>query len=388
VRARGYESQCDLGPIRPPSEALSLLIRVTRNCPWNNCLFCPVYKGTKFARRTEEEVLAEIDLLADAASCLRERLGIDRSQTSISGRECLRIVHDHTCTYEERRIALWLHRGGNNVFLQDADSLIMPAPRVAGILKHLRSRFPEINRVTTYARSRTLFAKTDAQLADLKEAGLTRIHVGLESGSDEVLAFVKKGCRAEHHVVGIKKAAEAGFDICCYVMPGLGGKEFSEVHARDTARVLREINPTHVRLRSMFLNDGIPLYEKVRSGEMTLLEEHEQVSEIRDLVRDLKGVNGRVASDHDHNLLMDVEGHLTDDAEFLEHKLSRFLDLPRDTRDSFIVARRAGHLRSFDAFLSDPEHGTRFMPLVEELRDLGGGSLLAGMSKRFVLRLF
>jgi radical SAM superfamily enzyme YgiQ (UPF0313 family) len=256
------------------------------------------------------------------------------------------------------------------------------------ILKHLRSRFPIIDRVTTYARSRTLFAKTEEQLAALREAGLTRIHVGLESGSDEVLAFVKKGCRAEHHIVGIEKAAEAGFEICCYVMPGLGGKELSEVHARETAKVLQEIGPTHVRLRSMFLTHGIPLYEKVKSGEMTLLEEDEQVSEIRDLVRGLKGVNGRVVSDHDHNLLMDVEGHLTDDAEFLEHKLSRFLDLPRDTRHSFIVARRAGHLRSLDAFLDLPDHRTRFMPLVEELRDIGGGSLLAGMSKRFAPRLF
>jgi hypothetical protein len=203
-----------------------------------------------------------------------------------------------------------------------------------------------------------------------------------------VLAMVSKGCRAVHQVQGITRAREAGFEVCCYVMPGLGGRELTEAHARETARVLREIDPAHVRLRTTFLTEGIPLYERVVRGDMSLLEEDEVVEEIRSLVRGLRGVNGRVVSDHDHNLLMDIEGHLTTDADLLEGKLTRFLQLPRETRDSFIAARRAGHLRSLDAFLADPGHRTRFLPLALELRDLGGGSLLTGMLQRFSPRLF
>jgi hypothetical protein len=347
-----------------------------------------VYKGARFERRPEEEVMAEIDLLADAAESVRRRLGIDRSRQDISGEACLQVVHDDSATYEERRVALWMHRGERNAFLQDADSLILPARRIVAILEHFRRRFPEIERVTTYARSRTLFAKTESQLAALRAAGLTRIHAGLESGSDEVLALVSKGCRAVHHIQGITRARDAGFEVCCYVMPGLGGRALSEAHARDTAAVIRAIDPTHVRLRTTFLTEGIPLYEKVAGGEMSLLEEDEVVEEIRTLVRGLRGVNGRLVSDHDHNLLMDIEGHLTDDADALEEKLTRFLELPRDTRDSFVVARRAGHLRSLDAFLADPEERTRVLPLVRELRDLGGGSLITGMLQRFSPRLF
>ncbi len=388
MRPRAHPSRCEQGPIRPPSEAASLLIRITRNCPWNNCLFCPVYKETRFARRGEEEVMDEIDRLAEAAGNVRRRLGIDASVTAISAQDCMAIVRDNRATYEERRIALWMHRGERNAFLQDADSLILPHHRIARSLRHLRDRFPEIDRVTTYARSRTLVAKTEAQLTALKEAGLSRIHAGLESGSDEVLSLVQKGCRAEHHITGISRAKGAGLEVCCYVMPGLGGRALSAVHAEETARVLRAIDPTHVRLRTMFLTEGIPLYKKVESKEMTLMEEDEVIEEIRALTRGLVGVNGEVVSDHDHNLLTDIEGHLTEDAAAIDAKLTRFIALPKDTRDSFVAARRSGHLRSLESFLADPAHATRYLSLVSELRDLGEGSLLAGMSKRFSPRLF
>ena len=388
MSARVNYSRCDVGPIRPPSEAFSLLIRVTCNCPWNRCLFCPVYKGTRFEKRSEEEVMAEIDLLADAAREVRERAGVDSNASKISNGAFMAIAHDHSSSYDVRRVALWMHRGGRHVFLQDGDTLVIPFHRVARILRHLLTRFPEVDRVTTYARSRTLFVKTPEQLAELRSAGLTRIHVGLESGSDEVLNLVQKGCKAEHHLVGIGKVVEAGFDVCCYVMPGLGGKSLSDRHADETARVLREFNPDHVRLRTMFLTEGIPLFEKVKSGDMTLLEEDEVILEIQRLLRGLKGAKSQVVSDHDHNLLMDINGHVTDDSGALDAALNRFLDLPPEVRDSFIVARRSGFLRSLSLFLKDPYHATQYLPVVRELKRAGQGSLLHGMLSRFSPRLF
>ncbi len=379
-------STCELGPIRPPSEATSLLLRVTRNCTWNKCAFCPVYKGTKFAKRSEEDVIEDIDILADAAERVQQRAALGGELGQISARACLDVVHDPTTSEDEKRVALWLHRGGEHVFLQDADSLAIPPHRVVRILEHLYKRFPAVNRVTTYARSRTLKARSEEQLAALREAGLTRIHVGVESGAAEVLELVQKGCKPEHHITGCRRAVEAGFEVCCYVMPGLGGKRFTEVHARETAAVLKAIDPHHVRLRTLWIAPGAPLEELRDRGEFELLEEQDVITEIQTILRGLVGASGRVVSDHDLNLLMEIEGHLTDDADALDATCQRFLDLPPATRDAFIVGRRSGYFRTLDAFLGDPTAAATFAQAAEELRGYGDGSLVKGMTKMLAHR--
>jgi hypothetical protein len=290
-------------------------------------------------------------------------------------------VNDPASTDEERRVALWLNRGGRNVFLQDADSLVRPPRRIVPILERLRERFPLVERVTTYARSRTLATRTPRQLAELRAAGLTRIHVGVESGCDRVLAMVSKGCTARHHVEGCRRAIEAGFEVCCYVMPGLGGRALTGPHARETAKVLREIDPHHVRLRTLWIDPGSPLEELRAKGEFELLEEHEIVAEIRSMLRDLRGASGTLVSDHDRNLLADLEGHLTGDADAMDAACGRLLDLDPDVRDAYIVARRSGYFRALSVFLADEEAVVTFAPVARRLRELGGGSLLAGMER-------
>jgi biotin synthase-like enzyme len=370
---------CELGPIRPPSEAASLLIRVTRNCPWNKCAFCPVYKRTKFSKRDEQDLIAEIDLLAEAAERVRQRATEATDGEAITGRQVLAIINDPSASDEERRVALWLSRGGRHVFLQDADSLIMPPRRVVPILEHLRHRFPSVDRVTTYARSRTLATRKPDQLVALREAGLTRIHVGVESGSDAVLELVAKGCRSEHHLVGCRRVVEAGLELCCYIMPGLGGRALSDEHARETARVLAEIDPHHVRLRTLWLDPGSPLLAEQRAGRFEMLEEDEIVAEIRLLLNGLRGASGHVISDHDRNLLMELEGHLTDDADRLDSICGRFLDSPGEVRDAFVVARRSGHFRALDSFLADSHAIATFAALAAEIRRRGDGSLVRGL---------
>ncbi|MCP4606780.1 MAG: radical SAM protein [Proteobacteria bacterium] len=380
MTAAEKRTECELGPIRPPSEATSLLIRVTRNCPWNKCSFCPVYKAAKFSKRSEEEVIEDIDLLAEAAESVRSRAAQLGEIGQVSAQSCLAIMHDPSTTEDEKRAALWLHRGGEHVFLQDADSLAIPPHRVVRILKHLYKRFPSVNRVTTYARSRTLAVRSKEQLTALRNAGLTRIHVGLESGAQEVLKLVKKGCRPEHHIKGCRPAVEAGFEVCCYVMPGLGGRRYTEAHARETASVLREIDPQHVRLRTLWIAPGSPLEELYKSGEFELLEENEVVSEIRSMLKGLRGASGRVVSDHDLNLLMEIEGYLTDDADALDATCQQFLDLPQKTQDAFIVARRGGLTNSLNRFLNDPSLEANCAPQASKLREIGQGSLIKGIA--------
>jgi biotin synthase-like enzyme len=379
------QREVELGPIRPPSEAASLLLRVTRNCPWNDCAFCAVYKGERFERREADDILADIDLLAEAAERVRERAGAE-PKGAVDPAAALAVVRDPASTEDERRIALWLARGGENVFLQDADSLVLPAERLVPVLERLRERFPSVSRVTTYARSRTLCARPPEHLARLRAAGLTRIHVGVESGSDAVLAMIRKGCRAEHHVKGCARAIAAGFEVCCYVMPGLGGRALTAVHAAETAAVLRAIDPHHVRLRTLWIDPGSPLAGMRRDGLFEMLEEHETVAEIRDLLRGLRGARGSVISDHDRNLLADVEGRLTLDADALDAVTTRFLALEPKIRDAFVVARRAGYFLSVDAFLASPRAVDEFAPLAEQLTALGDGSLVRGMERGFRYR--
>jgi radical SAM superfamily enzyme YgiQ (UPF0313 family) len=377
--------EVELGPIRPPSEATSLLLRVTRNCPWNDCAFCAVYKGEKFGRREVDEILADVDALAEAAGRVRSRIGAGAGAVIVPA-AALAIARDPAATEDERRVALWLARGGEHVFLQDADSLVLPADRIVPVLERLKERFPSVSRVTTYARSRTLAARSPEHLARLRAAGLTRIHVGVESGSDEVLELIRKGCRAQHHAEGCRRAIAAGFEVCCYVMPGLGGRALSAVHASETARVLCEIDPHHVRLRTLWIDPGSPLAEMRRDGRFEMLEEHEVVAEIRDLLRGLRGASGAVISDHDRNLLADVEGRLTADADALEAVTARFLELPPEIRDAFVVARRAGYFLSVDAFLATPGAAAEFAPLAAQLTSLGDGSLVRGMERGFRFR--
>ena len=372
------KKEVELGPIRPPSEAASLLLRVTRNCPWNDCAFCAVYKGEKFGRRPVEEILADIDLLAEAAARVREQAGA-KPGSAIDPAAALAIVRSPGATEDERRMALWLARGGEHVFLQDADSLVLPAERIVPVLEHLKERFPSVSRVTTYARSRTLCARSPSHLAALKSAGLTRIHVGVESGSAAVLELIRKGCRAEHHVTGCKRAIDAGFEVCCYVMPGLGGRALSAAHATETAAVLRAIDPQHVRLRTLWIDHGAPLAEMRRDGLFEMLEEHEVVAEIRDLLRGLCGASGAVISDHERNLLPELEGRLTEDADALDAAATRFLELALRVRDALVVARRSGYFLELGAFLAAPGAVREFAPIAERLKMLGGGSLLRGM---------
>ncbi len=367
----------ELGPIRPPSEAMSLLIRVSRNCPWNKCAFCPVYKGEKFERRDEDDVLAEIDVMGEAAARIAKRFD---GKSKISAQECLEVLRDPYTDETEKRVALWLSRGGEHVFLQDADSLIVPPKRVEGILKRLKGAFPTVNRVTTYARSRTLAAKTVDQLKALHSAGLTRIHVGVESGAKEVLDLVSKGCEPHHHIDGCTRAIEAGFEVCCYVMPGLGGKAHTAVHGAETGRVLREIDPHHVRLRSLYVMPGSPLFEMLRSDAFELVEDEQAIVEIQTILKRLVGARSHVVSDHDFNLMMEIKGHVTDDADALQDIISEFLDLSADIRDAFVVARRSGHFRTIRHFLLDTESIKNFKEAALRLKAIGDGSLAKGMS--------
>jgi hypothetical protein len=334
------------GPIRPPSESKSLLLRLTRNCPWNKCLFCPVYKETAFSRRFVAEIKREIDEIGKIIEDIQrisKKLGFGGK---ITGTVISHIdpSRDHALIY--RQIAHWLYFGEGSVFLQDANSLIMRPEDLAEILHYLRETIPGIRRITSYARSRTLARRTSEQLVMLREAGLDRIHIGMESGYDPVLSFMQKGSMAAEHVKAGCLVKEASISLSEYVMPGLGGKLWWREHALATADVLNQINADFIRLRSLRVPKSAPLSEKIETGEMELLDDDGVVREIRLFLEHLDGITSTVASDHIMNLLEEISGTLPDDKEKMLSVADRYLALPEKERLIYKVGRWGGAYRS------------------------------------------
>jgi hypothetical protein len=362
------------GPIRPPSEAASLLLRFSRNCPWNNCTFCPVYKGKEFSRRSLSEIKHDIDAVAEIIQYLRSF-----SRGLGGGGEMTRqvlgtILSDSRLNNCCRQVAIWLYAGQGSVFIQDANSLILPAPMLAEAIRYLKERVPGIRRITSYARSSTLAQKSVSELREIRQAGLDRIHIGMESGSDRVLKFVKKGVTAKKQIEAGIKVIEAGMELSEYFMPGLGGKELSEDHARESARVLNAINPHFIRLRSLRIPSRAPLFHEKQAGQFVPASDDETVMEIRLFISSLEGISSRLTSDHIMNLLEEVTGKLPEDKEAMIAVIDDYMALPPEEKLLFRLGRRGGALRSLDE-LQDPVMRQRLQLAMKELASETDGDL-------------
>lgn len=329
------------GPIRPPSEADSLFVRVTRNCPWNKCLFCHVYKGKKFSRRTIEEIKDDILAMEKGASRV-ESYALKLDSSGRINREVLEYIYHREP--DLLQIAFWLYRGGKNVFLQDGDNLVMPADQLAEVLYFIKEQFPTVERITTYTRARTAGRRSIAELKMLKEAGLTRVHVGLETGCNPLLDYMRKGITAEEHIEAGIKIKEAGLSLSEYVILGLGGRKMWKKHALETAKVLSKIDPNFIRLRTLAIREDVPLLEKVQAGEFHPSNDDEIVMEEKLLLENLSGT-GYLVSDHILNLLEDVEGNLVQDIPNMLGVIDSYLRLPAEERANFCLGRRLGIYR-------------------------------------------
>ncbi|NVL92742.1 MAG: radical SAM protein [Desulfobacterales bacterium] len=360
------------GPIRPPNEARSLLLRITRNCPWNQCLFCPVYKGQKFSLRTAEEVKTDIQTAKDIADDIKALSWKMGDSGLITNRVMAYILRDHNYSYSYKGVALWLYSGTGECFLQDADNFIMRTEDLVEVLRFLRVKFPDLRRVTTYSRSRTVSRKSLAEMKEIREAGLDRVHIGLESGYDPVLKFIKKGVTAARHIDAGRKVIDAGMSLSEYVMPGLGGEAMWKEHAVETARVLNRINPHYIRLRSLRVPTRAPLYQKLVSGEFRMLTDDQVVEEIRLFIESLNdGITSTITSDHIMNLLEEIKGKLPEEKENMLAVIRTYQDLPESDRMIYRIGRRGGVYSSTDDLHRDETTYHKIKELASELSAKG-----------------
>ena len=247
--------------IRPPSEANSILLQVTVGCSRNRCTFCGTYRGERF-RIKPEEIVRE-DIAFAAQHCRRQR----------------------------------------RLFLCDGDALVIPQRRLTSILADVRAQLPWVTRVGSYANARSIGLKSDAELRELRELGLGILYMGLESGDDATLKAVRKGADAATQVAMGRKATAAGMKLSVTVILGIAGRARSAAHARETARVLSEIDPDYVGALSLMLIPGTPLYEDWRTGAFELLDPAEMLAELRTLIAETRLSRGLFHANHASNYL-------------------------------------------------------------------------------------
>jgi hypothetical protein len=295
----------EMGPMGPIGEGESLILRVNRNCPWNRCFFCPVYKGRTFSARSVADIKADIEAVRRACESLeRNSFAMDLSGR-VSREVVQRAIRSNPSVYGTypagvtesqwkairtlSNVANWMIHGSRRVFLQDADAVLMKTPDLLDVLRYLRESFPSVRMVSSYARSLTCHRRTPGELRELHDAGLSWCYVGIESGCDDVLSFMKKGVSKKQHISGGRKLMDAGILMAAFVMPGLAGagRERAEKHIRETVEVLNEIRPTEVRVRSLAVQEDSPLYGKWKEGEFRPLSDAQMAGELRRLIEGL-----------------------------------------------------------------------------------------------------
>jgi radical SAM superfamily enzyme YgiQ (UPF0313 family) len=247
--------------IRPPSEANSILLQVTVGCSRNKCTFCGTYKGERF--RIKPDTVIMEDIAFAASHCQRQR----------------------------------------RVFLCDGDALIIPQKRLLKILKEIKARLPWVTRVGLYANAKALNMKTIDELEELRDHGVGIAYMGLETGDDITLKNINKGAGAAHMIEMGRKAKQAGFKLSITVLLGIAGRERSQIHARETGRVLSAIDPNYVGALSLMLIPGTPLFDDYESGAFQLIEPREMLSELRTMIANTNLTSGLFHANHASNYL-------------------------------------------------------------------------------------
>ncbi len=284
------------GPIyRPPSEANSLLIQVTVGCPHNKCTFCMVYKnGPKYKVRPVDEVIDDL------------------KAASLEYKNLVRTI-----------------------FFPAGNTIAAPTHDLEKIFNTTRELFPKIKRMTVYGSSKYILKKGESDLKRLADSGLSRIHIGLESGDESTLADIKKGCTRDEQIKAGLMLKKAKIENSSYVMLGIAGRERSEQHALATTLTLNEINPEYIRLRTFVPKVNTPILRQVQKGNFCMLGPHGVLQEAKTILRNLR-VSSKLESDHYTNYI-NLNGKLPEDKGKMLQDLDNALKLDESYFRPFFI---------------------------------------------------
>jgi len=270
---------------RPPSEGRSLIIQVTLGCSWNKCAFCEMYTSKQFKARKEEDIFKDISAFKPYATSIRK------------------------------------------VFLADGDAVVLSTNKLLRILTELKNTFPNLNRVSAYASPRNLNDKTESELKELKDAGLNLLYVGIESGDNYVLKAVNKGESFDTIVSGLNKSKQAGLNSSVMIINGLGGKQFTEQHAINSAKILNETQPRYASTLVLTAYKGLNLLKSKYLGNFEELDQIEQLKEMQIFIENTKLSETIFRSDHASNHLV-LKGVLGKNKESFLQKIEAAIQNP------------------------------------------------------------
>jgi radical SAM superfamily enzyme YgiQ (UPF0313 family) len=296
---------------------------------------CPAYKGTTFSKRKVEEIKKDIDEMAE----------------------------DHGRYLEKV----------SSAFLQDADTLIVPTAELVEIIEYLKTKFPNVTRITTYARAKSMKKKSVESYKALKQAGLTRIHTGMESGSARVLKMIRKGSTPEDILTGGLRVMESGISLSEYIMPGIGGRSLSREHALETAGLLNTIKPDYIRVRTFAMHPKSPMRKMVEEGTFSLMSDEEIVAEIRLLLSSLDEMHSYFrCGDFSLNLLMGVDGYLDSRKRKMLEEIDAYLSLSKRQKQAYSLLHRSGHyFQNIDDLVRDERVLDQISGEIEKLERVG-----------------
>jgi len=280
--------------IRPPNEAFSVIIRVTKGCAWGRCRFCGIYQtmGTPFEQRAVADVLADIDRAVEL--------------------------------YGARR---------RHFFFGDADPIAIEPGDFVAIAEHLSRRFPQKERLTAYARAATCWRRR-RDLPRLRAAGLDRVHVGLESGDGALLRYHRKGISRRRMIDACRAVIDAGIELSLYVLLGMGGRDRWREHVKGTIEALNAVRPQFIRFRRLWIHPRSPLREAVASGEFVSQTPEGTVVEAREILAGLDRESAAEIECLHANAYVKFRGHLPADRAGILATLDAFLALPEAKRQA------------------------------------------------------
>ena len=268
---------------RPPSEAYSLIVQMTVGCSHNRCAFCNMYREKHFYVRPVE------DVLADLAECRRYYSKIGR------------------------------------LFLADGDAMMADTEDLLRVLSYVREAMPECERVACFASPKSIRRKTNEELRRLREANLQMVYVGLESGYDDVLRRMRKGCSAAQIVEAVQRVRAAGMAVSVTAISGLGGREQWQEHAEATALALSQMKPEYIGLLTLLVEPDTPVADWVCDGSLTLLSAQEVLAETYRILEHTDSEGSVFRMNHASNYLS-LRGTLNRDREAMLAKLRSGMD--------------------------------------------------------------
>ncbi|MGS0690736.1 radical SAM protein [Shewanella sp. 30m-9] len=272
---------------RPPLEADAYILQCTIGCSYNKCTYCSMYKDVRYRARSIDELIEDIQMAKRAFGANINKI--------------------------------------EKVFLSDGDAISLPTNMLLDILAELYAAFPNLSHVSTYAGPQSTLSKTQEELTQLRQAGLTMTYLGVESGSDEVLSTIRKGVGAEEMLVAGRNIVASGIKLVAMVMIGIGGRgDISQTHIKETAKLINQMKPYLLGTLTTVAIEGTALCRQVAKGEFNLLDPYEVLEEMKMLLEHIELPDLYIDGTHASNLLP-IKGIFKDDKLDMLASINKYL---------------------------------------------------------------